>query len=103
MREPANFANFCLAFFVEWGAAMSGILSVPLSISTFFVPSDRGKLALGLTALACFIFASYRVWRVQRLKVTLLEAELEASPLRIREIAAQESRLWLSVVSSGER
>jgi hypothetical protein len=91
MRDPASFQNFCRSFFVEWGTAMSGILSVPLSISTFFVPSDRGKLALALTALACFIYASYRVWRVQRLNVISLEAELEASPLRIREIEAQEA------------
>ena len=42
-----------------------------------------------LRHFACFIFASYRVWKAERLKV--LEAEMRASPLRLREVEAQEA------------
>jgi hypothetical protein len=92
MRQSESFWNFCRAFLAEWFTAMSGILGVPLSIAAYFVQNDIAKLALALTAIACFIFASYRVWRAERLKVISLEGEIDASPLRIREIEAQEAQ-----------
>jgi hypothetical protein len=89
MRESASFTNFCRAFLAEWFTAMSGAASVPLSIAAYFVQNNIAKLALALTAVACFIFASYRVWRAER--TNALEAHLHDSEIRIREIEAQET------------
>ena len=55
---------------------MSGALSVPLSVAAYFVQNDNAKIALFLTAIACFAFASFRIWRAERLKVLALEAQI---------------------------
>ncbi len=89
MRKPASFTNFCRAFLAEWFTAMSGAASVPLSIAAYFVENNVAKLTLALTAVACFIFASYRVWRAERTKA--LEADLHDNEIRIKEIEAQGS------------
>lgn len=57
---------------------MSGGLGVPLSIATYFVQNYWAKLALALTAIACFVFASYRIWRSERIRVMALDELLIA-------------------------
>lgn len=56
---------------------MSGSLGVPLAVGAYFVPNDIGKILLALTAAACLIFASYRIWAAERLKVVELVSKLD--------------------------
>lgn len=55
---------------------MSGPIAVPLGIFAFFVENTAARICLAMTAIACFVFASYWVWRIERLRVKDLEARL---------------------------
>lgn len=71
--------SYIRAFGVRWFVAMSGPLSVPLAVITYFVQNDTAKIILFTTTLLCAIFATYWVWK----------SELEA---RIKVEAALDNR-----------
>jgi hypothetical protein len=68
--------GFLRSFAAEWFTLMSGGLSVPLAVSAFYVKDDVARAILAVTAIACFVFASYRVWSAERMGVIALEGEL---------------------------
>jgi hypothetical protein len=71
--DNAGFKSFLRAFCRDWFTGMSGALSVPLMIWATFVDEWWAQIGLALTAVACGVWASYSVWRVQREKVRALE------------------------------
>jgi hypothetical protein len=70
--------EYCLAFVAQWFTAMSGGLSVPLSVLAIFVENPIAKVGLAATAIACFVAASYLIWSGERTKVNELTSNLEA-------------------------
>jgi hypothetical protein len=55
-----------------WGdllTRMSGPLSVPLAVASFFVPNDVAKILLGLTAFMCLWVTAYLLWKREHDKV----------------------------------
>jgi hypothetical protein len=78
MRKPEGIWSFFRAFVAEWFTAMSGALAVLLSVAAYFVQNDPARLALAMTAIACFVFASYRVWRTECVRIIALEIQLKA-------------------------
>jgi len=71
------FKDFWRAIFARWFTAMSGPLSVPAAIASTLASNNAAKLVLGMTALACFVFTAFWVWRTERLKVIELEQRLD--------------------------
>jgi hypothetical protein len=65
MHDRPTARSFIAAFTQSWFAAMSGPLSVPLAISSYFVDNNIG--------FACVWAAAYALWRKERLAV--MEAE----------------------------
>jgi hypothetical protein len=58
---------------------MSGPLSVPAAIAAALVPNAVATLLLAATAMFCFIFSSYWVWRIEREKREEAENQLAAA------------------------
>ena len=56
MIANPSIKQFVLAFTAQWFTAMSGGLSVPLAVLSFFVENSVAKFALAVTALACFLY-----------------------------------------------
>lgn len=94
----ARFRTYFKAFFSDALTGMSGPLSVPFVVATFWVSSYFQKVLYGFLALACAAFASYRVWRKDRLgagarldTVTVgLERIIEEQR---REIASRDNKI----------
>jgi hypothetical protein len=76
MDEGPTFRNFVRAFGERWFVAMSGPLSVPLTMIAFFVENKPAKIFLYVTAVGCAVFAAYWVWRVQYQRAKKLEERL---------------------------
>jgi len=76
MRDSSSFANFCKAFTAEWFTLMSGGISVPLVIAAVYFTNPPLKIGLGLTAIVCFVSASFHIWKVER------EARIRAEAAR---------------------
>ena len=66
--------DYLRAFNTDWLTLMSSIPSVPLSVAALFVHPTTLRLLFGTMAVFCFVFASYRVWRIER------EKNLEPGP-----------------------
>jgi hypothetical protein len=65
----ADIKDFTRAMLGDWLARMSGPLSVPAAIAALWVPNDRAKILLGLTAIAAFCVTAYRLWKTEHDKV----------------------------------
>jgi hypothetical protein len=87
--KPSNLRAFGSAMWASWFTAMSGPLSVPAAIAALWVENSIARILLVLTAFACFWAAAYAVWKHERDRV--LELEKEVSPIKIRQITAQEA------------
>jgi hypothetical protein len=77
---------------------MSGPLAVPLGVAAFFVTNDWARVGLALTSVACAVFASYWVWRVEREKTVGLQKELDSE--RALRVSKERRREVQSVLSS---
>jgi hypothetical protein len=55
---------------------MSGPLSVPAAVAAALVSNSVARVVLACTAVACFIFSSYWIWRVERQKRDEAESAL---------------------------
>jgi|GEM_PF-4686793 len=74
-----DFFSYLKAFTNRWFVTMSGPASVPLAIAGYFVENNAARIVLSLTAIECFVFAAYWVWRGER-KVRI-EVEGKANDL----------------------
>jgi hypothetical protein len=109
--QPIDLRAFVRSLLSSWLTGMSGPLSVPLTIAAVFVPNDVAKVALGVTAFACFWGAAYGVWvrertarneaeailtqlRQHRLEISLLDL---ASKLSKTACCSKSSTYWLRI------
>jgi hypothetical protein len=68
---------------------MSGGFSVPFGALAVFADNKYQQAIWAALALCALVFATYRIWKIEREKV--LELQEKLSPIRIREIEAQEA------------
>src|SRR5882672_4814486 len=73
----SSVSSFLKAIAARWFTFMSGALSVPSSIAAVLAPSSAAKIAYGFTALVCLFVAVYWPWRVEREKMSSLQAKLD--------------------------
>jgi hypothetical protein len=73
MAAKPSLISFVRAFSGHWFAAMSGPLGVMLAVAAVFITDHAFALCTGGAGLLCVVFASYRVWRSERIKVIQLE------------------------------
>lgn len=73
IEEPSGSApdvsltTYLRAFSSDWLTGMSGPLSVPFAALAVWSPKLNQKVIWGALALASLLYASYRVWRQERL------------------------------------
>jgi hypothetical protein len=72
----ADISHFVLSFAARWFILMSGGPSVPLAIAAFLVENKTAQTWLCITAVFCFILASFFVWREEYRKVATLRRKL---------------------------
>jgi hypothetical protein len=96
MEERANFGGFLRALRAEWFTAMSGSVSVPFAILAVFVGDTWSKGMLAALSATCFVFAGYRVWKLERERV------LELSPRLAPRIALKFDKDSLGLSSAIE-
>jgi hypothetical protein len=107
-KSHDSFWDFLRAFAQHWLTLMSGSLSVLLLIFTTIV-SGWNKVALLLLAIACLIFASFRVWKNQQQEITGLqvraydEAQLEIVRGMLEPLGPNERDVLRYFVQFGER
>jgi hypothetical protein len=68
--------DYLRAFTARWFIAMSGPLSVPAAALAYWAENTTAKIVFGATAIGCFVFSSYWVWRIERQKRHEAEASL---------------------------
>jgi hypothetical protein len=78
----ANFGAYLRAFTSHWFVFMSGPLSVPAAIAAVFVENLPAKLFFAATAVSCFIFSSYWIWKTEREDRLAAEAKIRAGVQR---------------------
>jgi hypothetical protein len=76
MAEEASFGAFLHAFTARWLCAMSSGLGVPLSVGAFFVEPTIARVGLAVTAVACFFFAAFGIWKIQWERTKRVQREL---------------------------
>ena len=67
--------DFIRAFGVRWFVAMSGGLGVPLTAAGVFFEPIVVKVVFFVTAVFCFVFSSFWIWKVEH------EARLKAEDI----------------------
>lgn len=94
--NSTSFGTFLAAFFKQLWTALSAVAGAPLFIATFYVSSEVLKLLCALAAVGCAIFASYRLWRHERLRFNQTSVELE----RVKQ--AQSSTAGHAMIAAPE-
>jgi hypothetical protein len=89
MTFDKPFWSFLRALRADWFAAMSGGFSVPFTAVAVFADNKYAQAIFACMGFGSIIFASYRIWKSEHDKVLTLGLEL--SPIKIREIEAQEA------------
>jgi hypothetical protein len=74
---PATFGEYLRAFTARWFVFMSGPLSVPAAIAAALVEGTAAKIALATTAIACFGFSSFWIWKIEWDKLCASEAKVK--------------------------
>lgn len=74
--QDASPREYFKAFRAHWLSAMTGGFSVPFGAFSAFSATTYGQLLWGALAVGAFVFASYRVWAVERRKVLALTEQL---------------------------
>jgi len=97
MPEPdARFTTYLEAFFSDLLTGMSGPLSVPFAALALWVSSRTQKILWGGLAALCALFASYLVWRKERINGSVvlgtLRTEKDAQILALNQRVAELSR-----------
>jgi hypothetical protein len=87
ITQDTRFRTYFKAFFSDILTGMSGPLSVPFVIAAFWSSGRVQKILYGVLAFVCATFASYRVWRKDRLAAT---AELDARKMSLNTIIAEQ-------------
>jgi hypothetical protein len=78
--------KFFYVVWKDWGALVTGVATVPLTVFTFWVDTPTQRIAWAIFALACFIYASFRVWFSEYRRAENAEAQLTG-----------KSRPWVTI------
>jgi hypothetical protein len=89
-----GFFAYLRAFGSAWGAALSGIACVPFTIAALFVDGGKQRVAYGLTAAVCLLYASFDLWRIERRRY-LSEATSRKAKDEWRRLEEQFSKFSL--------
>jgi hypothetical protein len=71
-KRAPTFRNWFLSFGNDWTELMSGGASVPFAALAVFVEDAAARAIFAVMAVVTFVFAAYRVWRAERIKVNAL-------------------------------
>ena len=82
--------NFTRAMWGAWLTRMSGPLSVPLAVATYFVSNEAAKILLGLSAFICLWVTAFFVWKREHDKV--VERDQQKRQL-LNEISALREKM----------
>ena len=74
------FKKFLYAIGRDWGSRVTGGASVPLTILAFFANTPTQRIVWAVFALACFGYASFRIWGAEYRRAESAEAKLTVSP-----------------------
>jgi hypothetical protein len=81
-KRNVHYVLYLRAVFTEWQSGMSGALSVPFTAAAIWWTHRNERLIWIALAIASTLYASYRVWRRERLTRYHQIAELQ-SRLRV--------------------
>lgn len=73
--EP-KFKDFLGLLFKDWAALVSGGLSVPCSMASYYSSGKLAKTLFSVLAVMGFLYAAYRMWAGERNKLALALQEL---------------------------
>jgi hypothetical protein len=88
-----SFWNFLASFRRRWFAAMSGGLSVPFTLGAVYASGKWEKAGYAFLALLCGVYASFLVWKDERIKHNTTRAELA----RIGELPSERHKALCAV------
>ncbi len=91
--SETGFWRFLRSFGTDWLSAMSGGLSVPLTVAAVFIPGTAYKIGLATLAVIAFMGSSYRVWRNERRRAVEAERRLTAGAEAQAELAKAQHDL----------
>lgn len=74
------FLKFFYAVGRDWGAIVTGVACVPLTVLAFWADTPIQRIVWTIFALACFIMASFRVWVSEYRRAESAEARLNSKP-----------------------
>jgi hypothetical protein len=103
-----RFRTYLKAFSTDMLTRMSGPLSVPFAVAALLVSSRTQKILYSCLAVVCAMFASYRVWRKERLNSSSQVAEKDSLLSALRDQMAlitakqQKARLKMTVSAEGK-
>ena len=79
-RLPANGigrTDFIKAIITKTFSGMCGVLSLPLTVASPFIPTpEGGKVAVLLLGVTCFLQATYSAWEIERTRAMNLQTEV---------------------------
>jgi hypothetical protein len=105
--QMSSIGAFFRSMFTEWASALTGGLSIPLTLGAFYVSGHTQKLCFaGLAGLLGF-YAAYEVFRKEHERALLAEAKVDnQNPKLSLQIdgatweyneEASETKIWLSL------
>lgn len=93
--------KFLKAISRDWGSSVTGSASIPLTVLAFWADTPIQRSAWAIFAIACLVFASFRVWVFEYHRAEVAEAKL-AVPLRPWVIVNSYSPSWPVDEETGE-
>jgi hypothetical protein len=97
-QPDTSLTTYLGAFLSDWATGMSGPLSVPFTAMAVWSTQPIQKMLWGCLAILSLVFASYRVWRKERIQASArLDAIKSAAEERIArkdaEIANRDQKI----------
>lgn len=90
---PPTVPKFLLTIWEDWGARVSGILSVPFTYLAVIATNSQTKAIYALLAIAGVLVTTYQVWAKERTAVVAKYDEIEKLSAGIQEIPGPELNL----------
>lgn len=102
MEAKGAFWSYVRQFRSHWLSAMSGAFSVPFTAAAVFSGEKYQQAIFGVLALAAFLFATFRVWKVQYDRTQQLEQALGETQRQSERGQRDQNSLKISVGTAPE-